>query len=61
VSFAAITLCIASGRVFIVTVVYFVIRLVRKLLDSPSYLFTPFERSSSSSSSSSNYFDGLVM
>jgi hypothetical protein len=35
VSFAAITLCIASQRVFIV--VYFVIDLVRKLLDTPAY------------------------
>jgi hypothetical protein len=35
VSFAAITLCIASQRVFIV--VYFVIDSVRKLLDIPSY------------------------
>jgi hypothetical protein len=36
VSFAAITLCVASQRVFIV-VVYFVIDCVRKLLDTPSY------------------------
>jgi hypothetical protein len=36
VSFAAITLCVASQRVFI-TVVYFVIDSVRKLLDIPSY------------------------
>jgi len=36
VSFVAITLCIASQRVFIV-VVYFVIDSVRKLLDIPSY------------------------
>jgi hypothetical protein len=34
VSFAAITLCVASQRVFIV--VYFVIDSVRKLLDTPS-------------------------
>jgi len=34
--FAAITLCVASQRVFIV-VVYFVIDSVRKLLDTPSY------------------------
>jgi hypothetical protein len=44
VSFAAITLCVASQRVFIVivvivVVVYFVIDLVRKLLDTPSYSF----------------------
>jgi hypothetical protein len=36
VSFAAITLCVASQRVFIV-VVYFVIDSVRKLLDTHSY------------------------
>jgi hypothetical protein len=36
VSFAAITLCVASQRVF--TVVYFVMDSVRKLLDTPSYL-----------------------
>jgi hypothetical protein len=35
VSFAAITLCVASQRVFIV--VYFVIDSVRKLMDTPSY------------------------
>jgi hypothetical protein len=35
VSFAAITLCVAAQRVFIV--VYFVIDSVRKLLDTPSY------------------------
>jgi uncharacterized protein HemY len=45
VSFAAITLCVASQRVFIVVVVvvvvvvvYFVIDSVRKLLDTPPYL-----------------------
>jgi hypothetical protein len=47
VSFAAITLCVASQRVFIVVVVvvvvivvvlYFIIDSVRKLLDKPSYL-----------------------
>jgi hypothetical protein len=37
VSFAAITLCVASQRVFI-AVVYFVIDSVRELLDTPSYL-----------------------
>jgi hypothetical protein len=36
VSFSAITLCVASQRVFIV-VVYFVIDSVRKLLDTPAY------------------------
>jgi hypothetical protein len=37
VSFAAITLCLASQRVFIVVNIYFVIHSVRKLLDTPSY------------------------
>jgi hypothetical protein len=38
VSFAAITLCVASQRVFVVVVVvvYFVINSVRKLFDTPS-------------------------
>jgi hypothetical protein len=43
VSFAAITICVASQRVFIVVVVvvvYFVIDSVRKLLDTPSYFIT---------------------
>jgi hypothetical protein len=35
VSFASITLCVASQRVFVV--VDFVIESVRKLLDTPSY------------------------
>jgi len=35
VSFAVIILCVASQREFIV---YFVIDLVRKLLDKPSYI-----------------------
>jgi len=39
VSFAAITLCVASKRVFIVVVVYFVVDSVRKLLDTPLYGF----------------------
>jgi len=42
VSFAAITLCVVSQRVLVVVVVvvvvYFVIDLVRKRLDTPSYL-----------------------
>jgi hypothetical protein len=38
VSFAAITLCVASRRVFIVVSVYFVIDSVRKLLDTTLYL-----------------------
>jgi hypothetical protein len=37
VSFAAITLYVASQRMFVVVVVYFVIDSVRKLLDTPSY------------------------
>jgi hypothetical protein len=37
VSFTAITLGVASQRVFIVVSVYFVIYAVRKLLDTPSY------------------------
>jgi hypothetical protein len=36
VSFVAITLCVASQRVFIIVVVYFVIDSVRKLLDIPT-------------------------
>jgi hypothetical protein len=38
VSFAAITVSVASQRVFIVVSVYFVIDSVLKLLDTPSYL-----------------------
>jgi hypothetical protein len=38
VSFAAITLCVACQRVFIVVSVYFVIDSDRKLLDTPSYV-----------------------
>jgi hypothetical protein len=37
VSFAAITLCVPSQRVFTVISVYFVIDSVRKLLDAASY------------------------
>jgi len=37
VSFASITLCVTSQRVFIVVSLYFVIDSVRKLLDTPSY------------------------
>jgi hypothetical protein len=39
VSFAAITLCVASPRVFIFVVVYFFIDSVRKLLDTPSHMY----------------------
>jgi hypothetical protein len=38
VSFAAITLCVASQTVFIIVIVYFVIDSVRKLLDNPRML-----------------------
>jgi hypothetical protein len=44
VSFAAITLCVVFQRVFIVVSIYFVIDSVRKLLDTPSYLFTLVNR-----------------
>jgi hypothetical protein len=37
VSFATITLCVASQRIFIIIVVYFVIDSVWKLLDTSSY------------------------
>jgi len=37
VSFAPITLCVASQRVIIIVSVHFVIDSVRKLLDTPSY------------------------
>jgi hypothetical protein len=46
VSFAAITLCAASQRMFIV-VVYFVIDSVRELLDTPSYSFQEVSEKSS--------------
>jgi hypothetical protein len=39
VSFATITLCVASQRVFVfIIVVYSIIDSVRKLLDTPSYI-----------------------
>jgi hypothetical protein len=41
VNFAAITLFVASQRVFVVVSVYFVIDSVRKLLDTPSYIRLP--------------------
>jgi hypothetical protein len=47
VSLAAIALCVASQRVFIVVVVVvvdFIIDSVRKLLDTPSYIFQLFLR-----------------
>jgi len=36
VSFATVTLCVASQRVFIVVILYFVVDSVRILLDTPS-------------------------
>jgi hypothetical protein len=39
VSFAAITLCVASQQVFIVVSVYFFIDSVRKLFGTPSYVY----------------------
>jgi hypothetical protein len=47
VSFAAITLYVASKRVFIVVSVYFVIGSVRKLLDKPSYTGLKFKHNRS--------------
>jgi hypothetical protein len=38
VSFAAITLCVATQRVLIVVSMYFFIDSVRKLLDTPSFM-----------------------
>jgi hypothetical protein len=38
VSFAAVTHCVTSQRVFIVINVYFVIDSVWKFLDTPSYI-----------------------
>jgi hypothetical protein len=38
VRFAAITLCVASQRVFVVVSTYVDIESVRKLLDTPSYV-----------------------
>jgi len=38
-SFAAITLCVASQRGFIVVSIYFFIDSVRKLLNTPSYMY----------------------
>jgi hypothetical protein len=39
-SFASMSLCVSSRRVFIVVNVYFVTDSVRKLLDAPSYINT---------------------
>jgi hypothetical protein len=43
VSFAAITLCVASVRAFITGGGNFVIDSVRKLLDTPSYMLSSLE------------------
>jgi hypothetical protein len=42
VSFAAITFCVASERVFVVVRVHFVTDSVRKLLDTPRILALEF-------------------
>jgi len=39
VSFAGITLCVDSQRVFVLVSMYFIIDSVRKFLDTPSYSF----------------------
>jgi hypothetical protein len=44
VRLAAIMLYVASQRVFIVLITYFVIDSVRKLLDIPSYIYVPVEK-----------------
>jgi hypothetical protein len=44
VSFAVITICVTSQRVFIIVSVYFVIDSVRKLLDTPSYICEMYSR-----------------
>jgi hypothetical protein len=44
VDFAAITLCVASQRLFIVVSVYFVIDSVRKRLDTPLYSVCTYVR-----------------
>jgi hypothetical protein len=56
VSFAAITLCVALQRVFILVSIYFVIDSVRKLMDTPSYVFTRF-LATSICEGVSNFFD----
>jgi hypothetical protein len=46
VSFAAITIGVASERVFIIVVAYFIIDSVRKLLDTSSCIFGTYIRRS---------------
>jgi hypothetical protein len=41
VSFAAVTLCVGSQRVFIFVSIHFFIDSIRKLLNTPSYTSTP--------------------
>jgi hypothetical protein len=55
VSFAAITLCVASERVFIVVSVYFVIDSVRKLFDTPPYIRTEYKGLKSMTSELHNF------
>jgi hypothetical protein len=43
VSFVAITLFVASQRVFIVVSVYFIIDSAQKLLDTPSYVHLHYD------------------
>jgi hypothetical protein len=66
VSFVAITLCVASQRVFIVVRVYFVIDSDRKLLDTHSYILKYLPRPKlcrvpcpSSESSNNNQFTAV--
>jgi hypothetical protein len=55
VGFAALTLCVASQRVFIAVSVYIVIGSVWKLLDTPSYTHTHTAHSDSLFQSESRY------
>jgi hypothetical protein len=66
VSFAAITIRVASQRVFIIVIVYFVIYSVRKLLDTPSYstyfnafVRADYENSTANVPSSAIFFEEL--
>jgi hypothetical protein len=60
VSFAAITLYATSQRVFIVVSVYFVTDSVRKLLDTPSFLYTPMDKGDRMVVMSRTYTEGRV-
>jgi hypothetical protein len=57
VSFAAITLCVASQQVFIVASVHFVINSVRKLLDTPLYIHGTYEVRTQDPSALRGYWD----